>query len=143
MTYFVFLGIAEKIKDAVQEGHDQVGDLLNDFRSSHRGQNEDHYSPSGDSGNDTLGELHRNTFEEPKVMREQSPDLNTYDREGPLTFPSHVSQSQKVEEPVEKHEHHEEPVHKQELEQKPEEYEPEPGKQQYHPEPELQEPFLS
>jgi hypothetical protein len=67
-------------------------------RSSPAPQNEEQYSPSGDSGHDTIGELQSATDNLPASesvssgMRDLSPELTTFERSGPLTIPTSATQ---------------------------------------------------
>ncbi|CAD5224164.1 unnamed protein product [Bursaphelenchus okinawaensis] len=106
-------GVASQIEEAIQEAHDQVGDLLDDYR--HHNQHQNEHSPATDSGKDVLGELHSDRAQEQNSgsMRELSPDLVTYDRQGPLTIPQ--TKAEPEPEPEPEHEPEPEPV----VEQKP------------------------
>lgn len=88
----------------MQDTHERVDNLLDEFdapaKSSPAPQNEEQYSPSGDSGHDTLGELHSANEKLPESesissgMRDLSPELTTFERSGPLTIPTSATQQQ-------------------------------------------------
>jgi hypothetical protein len=95
----------------VQETHERVDNLLDEFehpapkQPSPEPQQEEKYSPSADSGHDTLGELANLNDSGLPVsdsvssgMRDLSPELTTFDR-GPLNIPSAVTNQQQASAP--------------------------------------------
>ncbi|KAH7730783.1 Protein RET-1 g [Aphelenchoides avenae] len=98
--------IEESIQEAVNDVHEDVDAVLEKLTHAQEEQpQEEQYSPTAESGGDTLGGLigdeespreQRGIPESESVqgMRELSPDEGTYERKGPLTIPAAVSGSQ-------------------------------------------------